>query len=104
MGWVEPVHAETWHDTFYQYRIPVTLRSDAIGWHEAPITAKDIVTRSMRARQGGLEVSDQQRVLDDLKRFFVGPVHWSQNDAWYWSCVNAWLASIEQLHSEGVVP
>ena len=42
MGWVEPVHAETWHDTFYQYRIPVTLRSDATGWHEAPITAKEV--------------------------------------------------------------
>jgi Domain of unknown function (DUF4091) len=55
-----------------------------------------------RARQGGLDVSDQQRVLADLKRFFVGRVHWSLNDAWYLERRERMARSIEQLHSKGL--
>jgi hypothetical protein len=28
-------------------------------------------------------VSTQEAVLRDVGGFFRGPVHWSQNDAWY---------------------
>jgi len=63
-----------------------------------------VTSSGAQARQGGLDVSDQRRVLDDLKRFFVGPVHWSQNDAWYLELRERLARSIEQLHSKGVVP
>lgn len=36
--------ASEWEDTFYQYRVPVTIETDSAGWQEIPLTAADIVS------------------------------------------------------------
>jgi len=35
--------ADAWHDTFYQYRVPLTLEFDEPGWQVVPVTAADMV-------------------------------------------------------------
>jgi len=35
--------ADEWYDSFYQYRIPVTIQADTPGWHTVPLTSADIV-------------------------------------------------------------
>lgn len=36
---------DTWHDTFYQYRLPVHITAEEAGWHVVPLTEKDILSR-----------------------------------------------------------
>lgn len=31
-----------WHDTFYQYRLPIEIEADAAGWHTVPLTPQQI--------------------------------------------------------------
>ena len=40
----------------------------------------------------------------EVVALFVGPVHWSQNDAWYLELRERMARSIEQLRSKGVAP
>jgi hypothetical protein len=54
--------------------------------------------RIAAARARGRDVSAAQAVLDDIERFFVGPVHWSQNDAWYLELRQRMARAIEQLN------
>lgn len=35
--------ANGWSDTFYQYRIPITVETDRPGWHRIPIDPREIV-------------------------------------------------------------
>jgi hypothetical protein len=42
---------EAWHDTFFQYRIPLTVEIDEPGWQVVPVTATDIMAAVNRLEE-----------------------------------------------------
>ena len=40
-----------WHDTFYQYRLPLVVDADAPGWHQVPVSDQAITTAINRREE-----------------------------------------------------
>ena len=57
---------DDWHDTFYQYRIPITIEAKESGWHSVPLTEAQITSAINE--------------LEQLKYAPYGPQHFSYNN------------------------
>ena len=79
---------DNWHDTFYQYRIPVVMEARKEGWNVVPITESDLTSRVNRSEEMKydplffahnqlkvVEVDDDGKVInpDPTAGFFIAP-------------------------------
>ena len=53
-----------------------------------------------QSRQKGVDVAAAERALNDISRFFMDPVHWSQNDAYFLELRNRLAENIVKLQNE----